>query len=151
MAAVQMTERARDVMEIARREAGDLRHDHVGTEHVLLGILREGGGIASRLTELLHLRINQIRKGVAMLNPVSPTSWTSHNQLPFTHHLRAALKSAEGTAQQLGHEGIGIGHLFLGVIEDAECKGALLLINLGLDLKETRRELLEALSRPLNQ
>jgi len=142
-----MTERARDVMEIARREAAELRHDHVGTEHVLLGILREGGGIATRLADLLHLKVNQIRKGVAMLNPVSPTSWTSHNQLPFTHHLRAALKSAESTAQQLGHEGIGIAHLFLGVIEDAESKGSLLLINLGLNLKEMRTEVLEKLSR----
>ena len=142
-----LTERARDVIEIARREAADLRHDHLGTEHVLLGILREGGGIAARLTEILHLKINQIRKGVAMLNPASSKAWTSQNQLPYSERLRSAIKSAEATAQSLGHPGIGIAHLFLGLTEDEQAKASLLLINLGLDLKETRREMLEKLSR----
>ena len=135
-------------MEIARREALELRHDHVGPEHVLLGILREGGGIATRLAELLHLKINQIRKGVAMLNPVSPNSWRSHNQIPFSNQLRSALKFSEDAAQQLGHEGVGIAHLFLGLIEDPESKSALLLLNLGLDLKEMRTEIRLKLSPP---
>ncbi len=145
---IPLTERARDVIEIARREALELRHDQVGTEHVLLGILREGGGIAAHLVDVLHVKVNQIRKGVSMLNPVSPTARSSQNQLPFSEPLRGALRSAEGTAQELGHEGIGIAHLFLGLIEDEQGKAALLLINLGLDVKETRREMLEKLSRP---
>jgi ATP-dependent Clp protease ATP-binding subunit ClpC len=145
---IPLTERAKDVIELARREANELRHDHVGTEHVLLGILREGGGIATRLTELLHLKVNQVRKGVAMLNAPAAHGWVSQSQLPFSPRLRQAIKVAEETVQRLGQEGVGIAHLFLGLIEDPEAKGALLLINLGLDLKETRREILEKLSPP---
>jgi ATP-dependent Clp protease ATP-binding subunit ClpC len=145
---ISLTDRARDVIEIARREAAELRHDRVGTEHVLLAILREGGGIAARLTERLQLKVNQIRKGVAMLNPAASTSYVSQTQLPFSDQLRGALKLAEDTARNLGHEGIGIGHLFLGLLEDEQGKSALLLLNLGLDLKEARREMLEKLSRP---
>lgn len=145
---IALTDRARDVIEIARREAAELRHDHVGTEHVLLGVLREGGGIAVRLTDRLQVKVNQIRKGVAMLNPVSATPYASQTQLPYSDQLRAALKSAENAARKLGHEGIGIGHLFLGLIEDEQGKSALLLLNLGLDLGEARREVLEKLSRP---
>ncbi|HKS16556.1 MAG TPA: Clp protease N-terminal domain-containing protein [Planctomycetota bacterium] len=147
---IPLTDRARDVIEIARREAADLRHDHLGTEHVLLGILREGGGIASRLTQILQLKVNVVRKAVEMLNKSAPNSWTSQNQLPYSPRLRSALKSAETTAQSLGHPGVGISHLFLGLTEDEQGKASLLLINLGLDLKETRREMLEALSRPSN-
>jgi ATP-dependent Clp protease ATP-binding subunit ClpC len=143
---VPLSERARDVIDLARREAAELRHDRVGTEHVLLGILREGGGIAKKLTELLHLKVNQIRKGVAMLNPASQQSWTSQSQLPYSPRLRKALASAEETARTLGHDGVGIGHLFAALLEDEEGKGALLLINLGLNVKETRREMLEALA-----
>lgn len=143
---VPLTDRARDVIELARREAADFRHGHIGTEHVLLGILREGGGIADRLRSLLQIQLNQIRKGVAMLNPVTATSWVSHTQVPFSDRLRNAIKSAEATAKELGHDGVGIGHLFLGILADEECKGALLLINLGLHVKETRAEILKGLS-----
>ena len=146
MAMIPLSDRARDVIELARREAAELRHDHVGTEHVLLGILREGGGIATKLIDLLHLKVNQIRKGVAMLNPASTQAWVSENQLPYSPRLRKALEFAQETARGLGHEGVGIGHLFLGLVQDEEAKAALLLINLGLDLKDTRRMMLEALA-----
>jgi|SRR5688572_2456238 len=145
---ILLTDRAKDVIELARREAQDLRHNRVGTEHVLLGILREGGGIAKRLTDMLQLKVNLVRKGVSMLNPAATTAWVSQTQLPFSDRLRSALKVAEGVAQKCGHEGIGIAHLFLGLTEDEQAKASLLLMNLGLDLKETRREMLEALSRP---
>ena len=147
MAFVRMTERARDVIEISRREAEDLRHDHVGTEHVLLGILREGGGISEKLVQVLGIRINQVRKGVSMLNPVTPGSLSSLN-MPFTERLRAAIKSAEELSQKLGHPEIGIAHLFLGLTEDEQGKASLLLINLGLDLKAIRADILRMLSSP---
>jgi ATP-dependent Clp protease ATP-binding subunit ClpC len=143
---VPLTERARDVIELARREAADLRHGHVGTEHVLLGILREGGGLADRLSTQLGIEIDKIRKAVVQLNPVTAPVGSSHTQLPFSDHLRGALKSAEERARELGHNGIGIGHLFLGMVEIETCKGALLLINLGLNPLDTRRELLELMS-----
>jgi ATP-dependent Clp protease ATP-binding subunit ClpC len=143
---VPLTERARDVIELARREAADLRHGHVGTEHVLLGILREGGGVADRLTTQLGFEIDKIRKAVVQLNPVTAAAGTPATQLPFSDHLRKALKSAEGTARELGHDGIGIGHLFLGLVEIEDSKGALLLRNLGLNPVDTRRELLELMS-----
>jgi ATP-dependent Clp protease ATP-binding subunit ClpC len=148
MAFVRLTERARDVIEIARREAEDLRHDHIGTEHVLLGLLREGGGIAAKLTQTLGLKINQIRKGVAMLNPVAPHGAASHNQVTFSDRLRTAIKSAEDTARNLGHEDVGIAHLFLGLTEDEQSKASLLLINLGLDFKAIRDDILQKLSSP---
>ena len=146
---IPLTVRAKDVIEIARREAMDLRHDHVGTEHVLLAILREGGGIAARLTEKLHLKVELIRKSVSMLNPVSPKPpATSPNQLPHSHRLRTALKLAEEEAGKLGHEGVGIAHLFLGLTGDEQGKAALILINLGLNLKETRADILQKLASP---
>ena len=97
------------------------------------------------LVEQLHLKIAQIRKGVAILSPAKAQGWVSQSQLPFSDHLRGALKSAEESAMEMGHTEVGIGHVFLGLIENPEAKGALLLINLGLDLKETHRELLESL------
>ena len=141
-----LTPRARDVMDLARREAAELRHDHVGTEHVLLGILREGGGISTRLTGRLGAKVEPIRKGIAMLNPVSANVGVGEAQLPFSERLRKAMRAAEETARRLGHDGVGIGHLFLGLLEDEQGKGALFLINLGQDLGVLRKEMLDALS-----
>ena len=140
-----LSARARDVMDLARREAADLRHDHVGTEHVLLGILREGGGIATRLFARLGARVEPIRKGISMLNPVSANVGMGGAQLPFSDRLRRALRAAEETARRMGHDGVGIGHLFLGLLEDEQGKAALFLINLGQDLAEMRRELSEGM------
>jgi ATP-dependent Clp protease ATP-binding subunit ClpC len=141
-----LTERAKNVIEFARREAADLRHDHVGTEHVLLGILREGGGIATRLSARLGARVEPIRKGISMLNPVSAHAGVGEAQLPFSDRLRKALRAAEETARRMGHEGVGIGHVFLGLLEDEQGKAALFLINLGLSLQATRQEVLESMS-----
>ena len=143
---IPLTDRAKDVIDLARREAIEMKHDHVGTEHVLLGLLREGGGIAARLTERYALQVGQVRKAITLLNPPSGIAWVTQNQIPFSGKLRDALRSAQETADKLGHDGVGIGHLFLGIIEDEESKGALLLINLGMDPKEMHREMLEVLS-----
>ena len=140
-----LTERAKDVIDLARREAADLRHDHVGTEHVLLGILREGGGIATRLSARLGARVEPIRKGIAMLNPISANVGVGEAQLPFSDRLRKALRAAEETARRMGHGGVGIGHLFLGLLEDEQGKAALFLINLGQNLAEMRGELADGM------
>src|SRR5688572_20752816 len=140
------TDRAKDVIDLARREAIEMKHDHVGTEHVLLGLLREGGGIAARLGEKFGLQVDQVRKAIALLNSPSGIAWVSQNQIPFSGRLRNALRAAQAAAAKLNHDGVGIGHLFLGILEDEESKGALLLINLGMDPGEMRRELREILS-----
>ena len=144
---IPLTDRAKDVIDLARREAIEMKHDHVGTEHVLLGLLREGGGIATGLTERYGLQVGEIRKAITLLNPPSGIAWVSQNQIPFSGKLRDALRAAQETAGKLGHDGVGIGHLFLGMVEDEESKGALLLINLGMDPKAIKQEMLETLSR----
>jgi len=140
------TERARNVIGLARWEGQRLGSDAVGTEHLLLAILQEGGGIAARLRDLLHVEPNRIREGIQKLKPTQSKRPVAGEPLPFSPRSRHVLEMAGETAEKLGHREIGIGHLFLGLLLEEDGLGARILVNLGLDLKAARKMVLEALS-----
>ncbi|HEY3227256.1 MAG TPA: Clp protease N-terminal domain-containing protein [Planctomycetota bacterium] len=140
------TERARNVIALARWEGQRLGSDAVGTEHLLLAILQEGGGIAARLRDLLHVEPNRIREGIQKLKPVSLKRAAPGESLPFSARSRHVMELAGEAAEKLGHREIGIGHLFLGLLQEEAGLAARILVNLGLDLKAARKMVLEALS-----
>lgn len=140
------TERARNVIALARWEGQRLGSDAVGTEHLLLAILQEGGGIASRLRDLLHVDTNRIREGVQKLKPPPSKRRAPGELLPFSPRVQHVMELAGESAERLGHREIGIGHLFLGLLLEEDGLGAKILVNLGLDLKAARKMVLEALS-----
>jgi len=140
------TERARNVIALARWEGQRLGSDAVGTEHLLLAILQEGGGIAARLRDLLHVDTNRIREGVQKLKPAPAKRAAGSEPIPFSPRVRHVMELAGETAERLGHREIGIGHLFLGLLLEEDGLGAKILVNLGLDLKAGRKMVLEALT-----
>ena len=140
----RFTERVRKVMYLAREEAGRLQHDYIGTEHLLLGIVREGEGIAATVLNNLGLDLDQIRQAVE--NMVSGSGGTlTIGEIPFTPRAKRVLELAVEEARLLGHNYVGTEHLLLGLIREGEGVAARVLIDLGADKKKVREETLKLL------
>ncbi len=140
----RFTERVRKVMYLAREEAGRLQHDYIGTEHLLLGIVREGEGIAATVLHNLGLDLDQIRQAVE--NMVSGSGGTlTIGEIPFTPRAKRVLELAVEEARLLGHNYVGTEHLLLGLIREGEGVAARVLIDLGADKKKVREETLKLL------
>ncbi|MBN1825917.1 MAG: ATP-dependent Clp protease ATP-binding subunit [Candidatus Eisenbacteria bacterium] len=140
----RFTERVRKVMYLAREEAGRLQHDYIGTEHLLLGIVREGEGIAATVLSNLGLDLDQIRQAVE--NMVSGSGGTlTVGEIPFTPRAKRVLELAVEEARLLGHSYVGTEHLLLGLIREGEGVAARALIDLGADKKKVREETLKLL------
>ncbi len=140
----RFTERVRKVMYLAREEAGRLQHDYIGTEHLLLGIVREGEGIAATVLNNLSLDLDQIRQAVE--NMVSGSGGTlTIGEIPFTPRAKRVLELAVEEARLLGHNYVGTEHLLLGLIREGEGVAARVLIDLGADKKKVREETLKLL------
>jgi len=140
----RFTERVRKVMYLAREEAGRLQHDYIGTEHLLLGIVREGEGIAATVLGNLGLDLEQIRQAVE--NMVSGSGGTlTIGEIPFTPRAKRVLELGVEEARLLGHNYVGTEHLLLGLIREGEGVAARVLIDLGADKKRVREETLKLL------
>ncbi|NNE10422.1 MAG: ATP-dependent Clp protease ATP-binding subunit [Gemmatimonadetes bacterium] len=140
----RFTERVRKVMYLAREEAGRLQHDYIGTEHLLLGIVREGEGIAATVLHNLGLDLDQIRQAVE--NMVSGSGGTlTIGEIPFTPRAKRVLELAVEEARLLSHNYVGTEHLLLGLIREGEGVAARVLIDLGADKKKVREETLKLL------
>ena len=140
----KFTERVRKVMYLAREEAARLQHDYIGTEHLLLGILREGEGIAATVLNNLNLDLDQIRQAVE--NMVSSSGGTlTIGEIPFTPRAKRVLELSVDEARQLGHNYVGTEHLLLGLIREGEGIAARVLLELGVDRKKVREETLKLL------
>ncbi|MGD8394473.1 MAG: ATP-dependent Clp protease ATP-binding subunit [Candidatus Eiseniibacteriota bacterium] len=140
----KFTERVRKVMYLAREEAARLQHDYIGTEHLLLGILREGEGIAATVLNNLSLDLDQIRQAVE--NMVSSSGGTlTIGEIPFTPRAKRVLELSVDEARQLGHNYVGTEHLLLGLIREGEGIAARVLLELGVDRKKVREETLKLL------
>ena len=140
----RFTERVRKVMYLAREEAGRLQHDYIGTEHLLLGIVREGEGIAASVLNNLGLDLDQIRQAVE--NMVSGSGGTlTVGEIPFTPRAKRVLELAVEEARLLGHNYVGTEHLLLGLIREGEGVAARVLIDLGADKKKVREETMNLL------
>ncbi len=140
----KFTERVRKVIFLAREEASRLQHDSIGTEHLLLGLLREGEGIAATVLGNLGLDLDAIRQGVE--NMVAHMGGTlTIGEIPFTANARRVLELAVDEARQMGHNYVGTEHLLLGLIREGEGVAAKVLLDMAVDRKKIREETLKLL------
>jgi len=144
----RFTERARKVIILAKEEARRFNHDYIGTEHILLGLIREGEGVASTVLQKLGLSLENIRIEVEKLVQPGPTTQII-GDIPFTPRAKKSLELAAEEARSLGHNYIGTEHLLLGLIREGEGIASQVLLNLGLDLNSVRNEVMELLGSAL--
>ncbi len=140
----RFTERARRVIILAREEAGRFRHDFVGTEHILLGLIRDGEGIATAVLQRLGLRLETVKAEVERALAGFPKTLT-FGEVPFTPQAKRVLELSIEEARQLGHNYIGTEHLLLGLMKEGQCIAAKILESLGARLEEVRQETLALL------
>jgi ATP-dependent Clp protease ATP-binding subunit ClpC len=144
----RFTERARKVIILAKEEARRFNHDYIGTEHILLGLIREGEGVAAAVLQKLGLSLENIRIEVEKLVQPGPATQII-GDIPFTPRAKKALELAAEEARSLGHNYIGTEHLLLGLIREGEGIASQVLLNLGLDLNSVRNEVMELLGSAL--
>jgi ATP-dependent Clp protease ATP-binding subunit ClpC len=140
----RFTERARKVIILAKEEARRFNHDYIGTEHILLGLIREGEGVAAAVLEKMGLDLQTIRLEVEKVVQPGPTTQIL-GDIPFTPRSKKALELAAEEARALGHNYIGTEHILLGLIREGESVASQVLLNLGLDLDRVRNEVLNVL------
>lgn len=140
----RFTERARKVILLAKEESKRFNHDYIGTEHILLGLIKEGEGVASAVLQNLGLNLDMIRLETEKLVQPGPSTVTS-GDIPFTPKAKKVIELAMDEARSLGHNYIGTEHLLLGLIRENEGVASQVLLNLGLDLNKVRKEIMELL------
>ncbi len=133
----RFTERCRKVIALAREEAGRLGHDYIGTEHLLLGLIREGGGVAAAVLESVNVDLERVRLEVEKLVVMGGGTLTL-GEVPFTPRAKKVLELSIEEAQALSHNYIGTEHLLLGLIREGEGVAAKVLDNLGVKLDKAR-------------
>lgn len=139
----RFTERARQVVVLAQEEARTLKHNYIGTEHILLGLLREEEGLAARVLESLDITVERVRAQVVRI--VGSGEEVTSGQIPFTPRAKKVLELALREAIALKHNHIGDGHVLLGLIRERDGLGARVIAESGLDLAALRREVIEEL------
>lgn len=140
----RFTERARRVVVLAREEARMLNQNYIGTEHLLLGLILEGEGVAAKALENLDISLEDVRLQVEKI--IGRGEATSIGHIPFTPRAKKVLELSLREALQLGHNYIGTEHILLGLIREGEGVAARVLINLGADLEHVRNEVIQLLS-----
>src|SRR5678815_4731134 len=140
----RFTDRAKKVMSLARQEAQKLNHEYIGTEHVLLGLIQEGSGVAANVLRNMNVDLDKIRDGIQKIVKTGP-SMVTMGQLPFTPRAKKVLELSMEEASNLNHNYIGTEHLLLGLIRENEGIAAQVLINLGVKLEDVREEVLDFL------
>ncbi|MFQ5505802.1 MAG: Clp protease N-terminal domain-containing protein, partial [Planctomycetota bacterium] len=140
----RFTDRAKKVMSLARQEAQKFNHEYIGTEHILLGLVQEGNGVAANVLQKMGVDLEKIRQEVEKIVKSGPSMATMSN-LPFTPRAKKVLELAMEEASQLGHNYIGTEHLLLGLIKENEGIAAQVLLNLRVKLEDVRNQVLEFL------
>ena len=140
----RFTERARKVIVYAKEEARRFNHDYIGTEHLLLGLVREGEGVASAVLQKLGLDLETIRIEVEKLVQPGPQTQVM-GDIPFTPRSKKSLELSAEEARALGHNYIGTEHILLGLVKEGEGMAYRVLLNLGLDLDKLRSEVMDLL------
>ncbi len=140
----RFTEQARQVVVLAQVEARLLHHNYIGTEHLLLGLLREADGLAARVLESLDISLDRVRDQVARL--VGSADEVTSGQIPFTPRAKKVLELALREALSLGHNYIGSEHILLGLARENEGVAARVLLDSGVDAETLRNEVIRTLS-----
>src|SRR5438477_6088265 len=142
----RFTERARQVVVLAQEEARTLKHNYIGTEHILLGLLREAEGLAARVLESLDITVEEVRAQVARI--VGQGDEVTSGQIPFTPRAKKVLELALREALSLGHNYIGTEHILLGLVRENEGVAARILLDFDADSEKIRNEVIRMLSGP---
>src|SRR2546427_53102 len=140
----RFTDRARKVMQLANQEAQRLNHEYIGTEHILLGLVKEGSGVAANVLKNLDVDLRKIRLEVEKLVQSSPEVGTP-GKLPQTPRAKKVIEYSIEEARNLNHNYVGTEHLLLGLLREQEGVAAQVLMNLGLRLEDVREEVLNLL------
>jgi ATP-dependent Clp protease ATP-binding subunit ClpC len=145
----RFTDRARKVMQLANQEAQRFNHEYVGTEHVLLGLVKEGSGVAANVLRNLDVDLRKIRTEVEKIVQAGPDMVTM-GKLPQTPRAKKVIEYAIEEARNLNHNYVGTEHLLLGLLREQEGVAAQVLMNLGLKLEEVREEVLNLLGHGMD-
>ncbi|QFQ29483.2 AAA domain-containing protein [Janibacter melonis] len=140
----RFTDRARRVVVLAQEEARLLNHNYIGTEHILLGLIHEGEGVASKALESLGISLEQVREQVQDI--IGPGQQAPSGHIPFTPRAKKVLELSLREALQLGHNYIGTEHILLGLIREGEGVAAQVLVKLGADLGRVRQTVIQLIS-----
>jgi len=140
----RFTDRARCVVVLAQEEARMLNHNYIGTEHILLGLIHEGEGVAAKALESLGISLEGVRQQVEEIIGQGQQAPSGH--IPFTPRAKKVLELSLREALQLGHNYIGTEHILLGLIREGEGVAAQVLVKLGADLNRVRQQVIQLLS-----
>jgi ATP-dependent Clp protease ATP-binding subunit ClpC len=140
----RFTDRARRVVVLAQEEARMLNHNYIGTEHILLGLIHEGEGVAAKALDSLNINLDAVRQQVEEIIGQGQAAPTGH--IPFTPRAKKVLELSLREALQLGHNYIGTEHILLGLIREGEGVAAQVLQKLGADLNRVRQTVIQLLS-----
>jgi ATP-dependent Clp protease ATP-binding subunit ClpA len=139
----RFTDRARRVVVLAQEEARRLDHNYIGTEHILLGLLREGEGVAARALKSLEVSLDAVRQQVEEIIGRGQQAPSGH--IPFTPRSKKVLELSLRESKQLGHNYIGTEHILLGLLREGDGVAAQVLVRLGADLNRVRQQVIDLL------
>ncbi len=139
----RFTERAQQVLVLSQEEAKRLNHNFIGTEHLLLGLVREGSGIAARALQNMSVDLSRVRSEVERITPKGEK--VIHQGISYTPRAKRVVELAIEESQNLGHNYVGTEHIMLGLVREGEGIAAQVLANMGIDLKRARKEVIQLL------
>jgi ATP-dependent Clp protease ATP-binding subunit ClpC len=145
------TERVRKVLAMAREEAARLHHEYVGTEHILLGLIREGEGVAAAVLQNLNVDLDEIQQKIEETVKKGKASQATGPDLPYTSRAKKVLELAMGEARELNHSYVGTEHLLLGLLREEKGIAAQVLTDAGVNLDAARAETLRLLGTEMPQ
>jgi len=139
------TERVRNVLGMAREEAARLHHEYVGTEHILLGVIREGEGVAATMLQNLGVEMDEVKRLIEEAVKRGRPALTTGPDLPYTSRAKKVLELAMDEAREAGHSYVGTEHLLLGLLREKKGIAAQLLVHVGVTTENARDEMLRIL------
>ncbi|HJR67803.1 MAG TPA: ATP-dependent Clp protease ATP-binding subunit, partial [Gemmatimonadaceae bacterium] len=145
------TERVRKVLAMAREEAARLHHEYVGTEHILLGLIREGEGVAAAVLQNLQVDLDEIQQKIEEQVKKGKATQTTGPDLPYTSRAKKVLELAMSEARELNHSYVGTEHLLLGLLREEKGIAAQVLTDIGVNLDAARTETLRLLGTEMPQ
>ena len=145
MSGYNFTERVRKVLSMAREEAARLHHEYVGTEHILLGLIREGEGVAAAVLQNLNVDLDDIQQKIEETVKMGKAAQATGPDLPYTSRAKKVLELAMGEARELNHSYVGTEHLLLGLLREEKGIAAQVLTDAGVNLDAARSETLRLL------
>src|SRR6202158_5671281 len=151
MNSYHFTERGRKVLAMAREEASRLHHEYVGTEHILLGLIREGEGVAAAVLNNLSVDLDEIQQKIEDTVKKGKAAQTTGPDLPYTSRAKKVLELAMSEARELNHSYVGTEHLLLGLLREEKGIAAQVLTDAGVNLDAARAETLRILGTEMPQ